>query len=206
MITSRKFYMPLLVLFLLFLLISCNSKVSEKQELKAENYEQSENDYKSGKWLEELPAKTPLTLSQLEALVPESLLGMPLVETIDMSKDGVSAIKGVYSLDKDPSKESVFIEFFIVDGAGNAGYKHLKSMFKMMQFPTNDDDGTKILKFEDWNNKRLLTRQRLVKEKWKSEMAFIKDLRYHIRIEGKKLKSEQLREPINIADKLKFPI
>ena len=194
--------MPLMILFLL---ISCNSKVSEKQELKAENSEQSENDYKSGKWLEELPTKTPLTLSQLEALVPESLLGMPLVKTVDMSKDGMSAIKAVYSLDKDPNKDSVLIDFFIMDGAGNAGYKHLKSMFKTMEFPTNDDDGTKILKLEDWNNKRLLTRQRLVKEKWNSEMAFIKDLRYHIRIEGKKLKAEQLREPINIVDKLRFP-
>lgn len=204
MMTKDKGMLILLVSLILW--TSCNTSTSKKgTELNEVKPATLENDYKSGKWLEGLPAKTPLTLSQLEAMLPETLLGMPMVKTVDLSKDGMSAIKGVYSLDNDPNRDSVLIDFFIMDGAGNAGYKHLKSMFKTMEFPTNDDDGTKILKSEDWNNKRLLTRQGLVKEKWNSEMAFIKDLRYHIRIEGKKIKADQLREPINIADKLNFP-
>lgn len=204
MITYPKIYLPFL---LLFLMISCNKTTPKEatETLKTENVVQTEDEYKSGEWLEELSSKTPLTFNQLEELVPKSLLGMPLVKVVDDSKNGMSAIKAKYSLEKEPDKESVLITFFILDGAGDEGYKHLKSTFNMLKFPTNKDDGTDILKIMDWENKRLLVRQRQVKEEWVSNLEFIKNLRFHLQIEGKKLSLEEIRESANILDQLKMP-
>ncbi|MDD2986046.1 hypothetical protein [Flavobacterium sp.] len=195
-----------------FLWTSCNSKKADKAtevskvttEVSANKTEISEEDYKEGKWLDELSAKTPLTFTELEALLPNSLLGMPLLKTEDVSKNEMSAIKAVYTLDSEPTKESVLIDLFIMDGAGNDGYKHLKATFKMLEFPTNKEDDTKILKITDWKNKRLLTRQNLIKERWHSEKSFIKKQRFHVKMDGKNLKVEQLQEPIHVLDELDF--
>ena len=191
----------------LFLWASCNTKSpSETTEtLKVDNVVQTEEEYKSGKWLEELPAKTQLTFNELEELLPESLLGKPLVKVIDVSRDGMSAIKAEYSLDNEPNNESEVITFFIMDGAGNEGHKHLKSMFNSFNFPIDDEEGIDILKITDWENKRLLVRQRQVKEKWVSNLEFIKNLRFHLKIDAKNLNLEEIREGANVLEQLNFP-
>ena len=80
-----KIFLPF---FLLFLCASCNNATSKKttETSKVENVVQIKNDYKSGKWLEDLPLKTPLTFNELEELLPKSLLGKPLVKVIDDTK------------------------------------------------------------------------------------------------------------------------
>lgn len=197
----------LLIVACSFLWTSCNTTTSKEvaETLSADKVVQIKNDYKSGKWLEALPSKTPLTFNQLEDLLPESLLGRPLLKVIDDTKNGKSAIRGQYSSDKEPNKESEVITFLIVDGAGEEGYKHLKSVFSMLKFPTNEDDGKKILKITDWENKRLLVRQRQLKEQWQSEMEFIKNLRFHFKIHGKNLKLEDISESAITLERLNFP-
>ncbi len=92
-----------------------------------------------------------------------------------------------------------------MDGAGDEGGKHLKAMFNTFNFPTSKDDGIDILKITDWENKRLLVRQRQVKEKWVSELEFIKNLRFHLKIEGKNLKVEEISEAATKLDQLNMP-
>ncbi len=196
-----------------FLWASCNSKTADKAtevskvttEVSANKTEISEEDYKEGKWLEQLPEKKPLTLGQLEASVPKSLNGMPLIKVVDDSKNGRAGIKAVYSNTDNPSKEAIHINFFITDGAGEEGYKHLKSTFNMLKFPIHTNDGVKISKIEDWNNKRLATNQRLVKDKWISHTEFIQNQRFHLKIEGQNLKAEQLSEALNTISQLSLP-
>lgn len=204
MIPFFKIYMPI---FLLFLCGSCNNATSKKENetLKVENVVQTKDNYKSGKWLEELPSKTPLTFNELEDLLPESLLRRPLIKVMDDTKNGRSAIRGQYSSDKEPTKESEVITFYVMDGAGDSGYKGLQSVFSMLKFPTNKDDGTKILKITDWENKRLLVRQNLLKETWTSDLEFIKNLRFHFKIQGKNLKLEDIRESAINLEGLNFP-
>ena len=199
-----KIFLPF---FLLFLCASCNNATSKKttETSKVENVVQIKNDYKSGKWLEELPLKTPLTFNELEELLPKSLLGKRLVKVIDDTKNARSAIRGQYSSDKEPTKESEVITFYIMDGAGDAGYKGLKSVFSMLKFPTNKDDGTKILKITDWENKRLLVRQHVLKQTWTSELEFIKNFRFHFKIQGKNLKLDTIRELASKAEQISMP-
>lgn len=203
---NLKNYHHFLSILLLLLMISCNTKNSETTKVVSEvNSEISENDYKSGKWLEQLPEKKPLTFGQLEATAPKSLNGMPLTKVEDDSKNGRVGIKAVYSNTDNPSKEDIHINFFITDGAGEEGYKNLKSTFNMLKFPINTNDGVKISKIEDWNNKRLATNQRLVKNKWISHNEFIQNQRFHLKIEGQNLKAEQLSEALVAVSQLSFP-
>lgn len=187
-------------------MISCNTKNSAKSEgIEADNVEVFENDYKSGKWLEQLPEKKPLTFGQLEASVPKSLNGMPLVKVIDDSKNGRVGIKTVYSNSNHPNKEDIHINFFITDGAGEEGFKHLKSTFNMLKFPLDKEEGEKISKISEWKGKRLAINQRLVKEKWVSIQEFISTQRYHLKLEGQNLKVAQLDESIEVVEQIKFP-
>lgn len=206
----------LAVLFCFFLLQSCNSNKSDvkvenfnqntKSDEKVENFNQNtKSDYTSGDWLEKLPNKTPLTQEELERLLPKSLNDMPLVNIKDDSKNGRVGIKAVYSNGDNPSKEDIHINFFITDGAGEEGYKHLKSTFNMLKFPIIKEDSIKITKIIDWKNKRLSVKQRLVKEKWNSIQEFISHQRYHLKIEGQNLKAAQLDESIEVVEQLTFP-
>jgi hypothetical protein len=193
----------LAVLFCFFLLQSCNSN---KSDIKVENFNQNtKSDYTSGDWLEKLPNKTPLTQEELERLLPKSLNDMPLVNILDDSKKGRVGIKAVYSNGDNLSKEDIHINFFITDGAGEEGYKHLKSTFNMLKFPLDKEEGAKISKISEWKGKRLAIKQRLVKEKWVSIQEFISTLRYHLKLEGQNLKAAQLDESIAVVEQIRFP-
>jgi hypothetical protein len=195
-----------LFLLILLLMLSCNTKNSETTKVVSEvRPEISANDYKSGKWLEQLPEKKPLTFGQLETVVPKSLNGMPLIKVIDDSKKGRVALKAVYSNSKDPNKDAIHINFFITDGAGAEGYKHLKSTFNMLKFPLDIEEGAKISKISEWKGKRLAINQRLVKEKWVSKQEFISTQRYHLKLEGQNLKVAQLDESIAVVEQIRFP-
>ena len=201
-----KNYHHFLSILILLMMLSCNTKNSETTKVVSEgSSEVSANDYKSGKWLEQLPEKKPLTFGQLEAVVPKSLNGMPLIKVIDDSKKGRVGIKAVYSNGDNLSKEDIHINFFITDGAGEEGYKHLKSTFNMLKFPLDKEEGAKISKISEWKGKRLAIKQRLVKEKWVSIQEFISTLRYHLKLEGQNLKAAQLDESIAVVEQIRFP-
>lgn len=185
---------------------SCNTATAEGQTNPVkETAKKTEKQWQDDEWLDELKGKTPLSYEALEALLPKTLKGMPLVKMQDDSKNGRSGIKATYSMVEEPDLKTRQLQLFYMDGAGEAGYKHLKGTHAMLKLPMDKEEEVKILKVYERNNQRILIRQRMVKEIMVSEMEAIKDYRYHIKMIARDFPVNDLYEALDDIEKLEFP-
>ncbi|MEX0996808.1 MAG: hypothetical protein WDZ45_07155 [Flavobacteriaceae bacterium] len=195
----------LFVLFLFIVFVSCNETVKEKEEGTEQTEEISEKIIINGNWLQILASKEPLSVKQLEEVAPASLKNLPKVKSNEVPSQGATSILVTYSNDKDPDLNSTKIELGIIDGAGERGFQHINGVNNMMRFPSNKEEGDNILKIFHRNEQKILVRQRRIKEKLISEIEFIKDGRYHIKIFARNFSADELYEVLDSVEKIKFP-
>lgn len=195
-----------LIAIIFFLaLVSCTEKVKENEAGIEQTEEISEKIEINGNWLQTLASKEPLSVKQLEEITPAKLKNLPKVKSKEVPSQGATSILVTYSNDNEPDLNSTKIELGIIDGAGERGFQHINGINNMMKFPSNKEEGDNILKIFHRNEQKILVRQRRIKEKLVSEIEFIKDGRYHIKIFARNFSADELYEVFDTVEKIKFP-
>lgn len=195
----------LIALIFFLALVSCNEKVKEIEAGIEQAEEISKKIEINGNWLQTLASKEPLSIKQLEEVPPAILKNLPKVKSSEVPSQGVTNILVTYSNDNDPDLNSTKIELAIIDGAGERGFQHINSINNMLKFPSDKEEGDNILKIYSRNDQKILVRQRRVKEKLVSEIEYIKDGRYHIKIFARNFSVDELYEAFESIEKIKFP-
>lgn len=195
----------LIALIFFLALVSCNEKVKENEAGTQQAEEISEKIEINGNWLQTLASKEPLSVKQLEEITPAKLKNLPKVKSNEVPSQGATSILVTYSNDNEPDLNSTKIELGIIDGAGERGFQHINGINNMMKFPSNKEEGDNILKIFHRNEQKILVRQRRIKEKLVSEIEFIKDGRYHIKIFARNFSADELYEVLDTVEKIKFP-
>jgi len=195
----------LFALFFFIALVSCNETVKENEEGTEQTEEISKKIEINGNWLQTLASKEPLSIKQLEEVPPAILKNLPKVKSSEVPSQGATSILVTYSNDNEPDLSSTKIELGIIDGAGERGFQHINGINNMMKFPSNKEEGDNILKIFHRNEQKILVRQRRIKEKLVSEIEFIKEGRYHIKIFARNFSVDELYEAFDSIEKIKFP-
>ncbi len=151
-----KYLYPLVVVFTIFFIACNNNKKSETEIVSEDGTEKVSFDLKEmqnaaedmEKKKDELSKLTPLSMDELKALIPESLLGAPRTKYNVNSSMGAGLASGEYKL-----SDSTKVSLNIYDCAGSAGagiYSlQFLGMINMQQ--ESDEEYTKTVEFNGSN-------------------------------------------------------
>lgn len=184
------------------MIIGCDNRKTLK---KVEDFEASAA---SNEWLIDLAAKTPLNSQELIRLLPQQLLGMPLISA---APNGTLTVVGTYSNDKDPNYASTTITFTLVEGAGDLGFQHINAIHKLLIQEINQTSDEGWTKTTTHNNQKILVKEQtkttkpVMQSTVSSSIDVIKNQRFHINLTGRHLPGNQLTRALDEVMHLSFP-
>lgn len=137
---------------------------------------------------EELKKLTPLSLDQVEALIPNELLGMPRSNFSANSSMGYAMAQGTYKGEGDKQ-----LELQIVDCAGEMGAGwYTMSFFGLWNFQQKDDNGYQ--KTIDFNGGKAI--EKYTKSNERYELTSFANDRFFVHLEGEKVALDDIKKVV----------
>lgn len=185
--------------------LSCQQtaeKYTKSVEEKVETFEKSAKD---DEWLQKLATIKPYTDQELLAKIPNQLVGLPLRGSNIVSPQTVG---GTYSTSAETSHETANMSVSIVDGAGDYAIGHVNQIHRMLLLNVDNKESQAEsqgwAKTLDYKGHRILLKEGIDKGIQFSELEYIKDMRYHITLSGRKFNSDKLLEALSELETTKF--
>ncbi len=191
------------VLWLLLAVWSCSSGSQKNSGDENKMTKNSEVQNHDDNWQQVLAEKTPLDKDELYKLFPKKLGNLPLIDISDNT--GTNGAIGSYCHESETSNQTRHIMLTIIDGAGYRGFQHINEVYRTLESNYSEKNKKEWLRIEKLNNQKMIFRDKTSGDLTVSGISFLKNLRYHISLTGNLITSDDLRDPVNEVQRLKFP-
>ncbi len=198
---NKKIFLS--VFWMLLLVWGCSAGSQNNigsENNKGENSEKQDHDKN---WQQVLAEKTPLDKDELYKLFPEKLGEFPLILISD--NPGTNGAIGSYCHESETSNLNRHITLTIIDGAGYTGFQHINEVHRMLESNYSEKNEKEWLRIEKLNNQKMIFRDKTSDDWAVSGISFLKNLRYHVTLSANRISTNDLRNPVNEIQALKFP-
>ncbi|MCO5725311.1 hypothetical protein [Robiginitalea marina] len=113
-------------------------------------------------------------------------------------------VTATYSNDTESTDESKVITVTITDGAGTNGQGHINAVYRMLAQDMDLKTSNGWTKTYTLSHLRIMVKEEQDKEITLSEVEYIKNKRYHVRLNGRNINSDELLKIMNDFEKTDF--